>query len=93
MLEHLSERPPPIVARHPGVCSCGVTYRGQAIAPAVAPRLQWLADAHARAHAAFVVASLDADEGDVWRLTAMLCRTEPANSQRLEEIVGGLSRK
>lgn len=92
-LRRIAARPPPPVLTRPGVCGCGVTYRGRAIAPEVAPSLQWLANTHAQSHAALVIDGRDHDEGDAWRLTALLCRAEPSNSQRLEEIVRGPSQK
>ena len=92
-LRRLAVQPSPPVLRRPGVCGCGVTYRGRAIAPEVAPSLQWLADAHAQSHTALVVDGADHDEGDAWRLTTLLCCAEPANFQRLEEIVRGPSQK
>jgi hypothetical protein len=92
-LQRLAAQAPPPILRRPGVCGCGVTYRGRTIAPEVGPSLQWLADVHAQSHTALVVDGADHDEGDAWRLTALLCRAEPANSQRLEEIVRGPSQK
>lgn len=93
LLRRIAGGPLPPLERRPGVCSCGVTWRGRAIAPVVGPSLQWLADTHAVAHAALIVGGDEGDEGDAWRLTEMLCRAEPANSQRLDEIVRGPSQK
>mgnify|MGYP000951991039 CR=1 FL=1 len=93
VLEGIAAGELPVVIRRPGVCACGVTYRGRAIAPLVGDSSQWLADRHAQAHTALVVAGVDADEGDAWRLTELLLRAEPSNSQRLQKIVRASSQK
>jgi hypothetical protein len=92
VLRALAAAPLPPVVVAPGVCACGATHRGTALAPDVGP-LQWLASAHARAHAVLLGAGLEHLEADAWGLTALICRAEPLVSRQFDEIVGVSSQK